>query len=108
MNKRSAVLVAAGLVVALIAGGLALGSGIVGPSPTTAVASTGSAQQQEPRIRTVTKTIKVHRKAKDESTSGAASVNSGAVSTSSSWSDHDDSDHEDGFELDDEGEHEDD
>jgi hypothetical protein len=97
MNKRSAVLVAAGLVVALIAGGLALGYGIVGPSPTAAVASSVN-QQQKPKIRTIKKNIKVHRKAKvgssTASPNGTASVSTNAPSSSGSWSDDDSSDHE--------------
>jgi hypothetical protein len=113
MNKRSAVLVAAGLVFALIAGGLALGYGIVGPSPTTAVASAERPQQREPRIRTIEKTIKVHRKAKVEgaagSTGGAASV-SASPSSPGSWSADDDSfEHEgEGSQGEHEGEFEDD
>jgi hypothetical protein len=94
MNKRSAVLVAAGLVFALIAGGLALGYGIVGPSPTTAVASAERPKQREPRIKTIEKTIKVHRKAEvGGGAGGAGGAPSVATSPSSpgSWSDDDDS-----------------
>lgn len=112
MNKRSAVLVAAGLVFALIAGGLALGYGIVGPSPTTAVASAESPQQRDPRIKTIEKTIKVHRKANVGGAAGSTGGPSVSASPSSpgSWSDGDDSiEHEaEGSQGEHEGEFEDD
>jgi len=93
MNKRSAVLVAAGLVVALIAGGLALGYGIVGPEPSAAVTSAGS-QQREPKIRTITKTVKIHKKANGSVATPAPGP------SGSSWQGDDDERFENGGEID--------
>jgi hypothetical protein len=88
MNKRSAVIVAAGLVVALTAGGLALDRGVLGPSTTTAEASGTSLPRQKPKIRTIEKTVKIHRKAKAASTSGdAGNAVSSSPGSSASWSD---------------------
>jgi hypothetical protein len=97
MNKRSAVLVAAGLVVALIAGGLALGSGVVGPEPTAAVASAGR-QQPDPRVRTIKRTIKVHRPAQAGNATGGTALSAGPSASTPSWSD-------DSFDHEDEGDH---
>ena len=88
MNKRSAIVVAAGLVVALIAGGLALSSGLVGPEPSAAVASAKTQQHRKPKIRTIKKTIKVHKKAKQQGTAGGSAARVTASTSSSpsgSW-----------------------
>ncbi len=82
MNKRSAMMMAAGLVVALIAGGFALTNGLVGPQPSSAVAS-GKAATKKPLVRTVRRTVKVHRQARSTAASGTATS---LVGSSGSWS----------------------
>jgi hypothetical protein len=57
MNKRSAMLVAAGLVAALLAGGTALSFSLAGG---TAVAQDG---RVEPIVRTERRTVTIHKKA---------------------------------------------
>ena len=64
MNKRSAIFVATGLVVALVAGGFALSRGIVGPTPTAAAETAKTHKHRKPIVRKVKHTVKVHRKAK--------------------------------------------
>jgi hypothetical protein len=61
MNKRSAVLMALALTGALVAGGVALASGIGGPG--TSAATTGSATPEpvKPVVRTTTRTVTIHR-----------------------------------------------
>ncbi|HEX6580934.1 MAG TPA: hypothetical protein VF195_08690 [Actinomycetota bacterium] len=58
MNKRSAVLIALGLVLTLGIGGLAVSLGLTGPSPVSAASA-----QREPVMRVQRKTVTVHRKA---------------------------------------------
>ena len=58
MNKRSAMALAAGLVAALLAGAVALSLGVAGPQP----ASAGG--KHDPRVRTIERTVTVHRQAK--------------------------------------------
>ena len=82
MNKRSAIVVAAGLVVALIAGGLALSSGIVGPELSAAVASAKTQQHRKPKIRTIKRTIKVHKRADRQGTTGGMGTSVAAPASS--------------------------
>lgn len=63
MNKRSAVFLAAGLTVALVAGGFALSQGLVGPEPSSAAVSLHH-KKAKPIVRTQKRTVTVHRKAK--------------------------------------------
>jgi hypothetical protein len=67
MNKRSAMIVAAGLIVALVAGAYALALGVTGPA-TAASAKTG------PHVRTQTHTVTVHRAAPSSGGAGAMSA----------------------------------
>lgn len=63
MKKRSALLVAAGLVLTLIVGGLAVAVGLTGPSVSTAVPRVDRRATSEPIVRTVRRTVTVHKKA---------------------------------------------
>ena len=63
MSKRSAVMVAAGLVLSLIVGGLAVAVGLTGPTVSNAVARTERRSASDPVVRTVRRTVTVHRKA---------------------------------------------
>ena len=92
MNKRSAIVVAAGLVVALVAGGFALSHGLVGPTPTAAAATAKTQKHQKPIVRTEKRTVKVHRKSKGGGgtvpgpviTVGGTSTSSGSTGSASS------------------------
>lgn len=63
MKKRSALLVAAGLVLTLIVGGLAVAVGLTGPSVSTAVPRVDRRATSEPIVRTVRRKVTVHKKA---------------------------------------------
>jgi hypothetical protein len=60
MNKRSAMIVAAGLIVALAAGAYALSLGSTGP---TAAAAAKTAHRHKPIVKTIRRTVTVHQKA---------------------------------------------
>ena len=63
MNKRSALLLSAGLVLTLIVGGLAVATGLTGPSVSNAVPRAQRSSASEPVVRTVRRTVTVHKKA---------------------------------------------
>lgn len=63
MNKRSAVMVAAGLVLSLIVGGLAVAVGLTGPTVSNAVPRAERRSAPEPVVRTLRRTVTVHKKA---------------------------------------------
>ena len=67
MNKRSAMIVAAGLIVALVAGAYALALGVTGPA-TAASAKTG------PHVRTQTHTVTIHKSSPSSGGAGAMSA----------------------------------
>ena len=75
MNKRSAMLMAAGLVLTLIVGGVAMSTGLTGPTPSQAAPRAGQRQKApEPIIKTVKHTVTVHKQstAMPRSPSGGA------------------------------------
>jgi hypothetical protein len=94
MNKRSAVIAAAGLVVALTAGGVALDRGMLGPSPTTAEASAASRAPGKPTIRTIEHTVKIHRKANSSGTANRSPAVSSTPASGDAWADDDAFEHE--------------
>lgn len=101
MNKRSALLVAAGLVLTLIAGGLAVAVGLTGPSVSSAVPRVDRRAGSEPIVRTVRRTVTVHKKAEakaGEVVQIAAPAMATTSSNDSSQSSVDDESHEDGSE----------
>ena len=62
MNKRSAMLMAAGLVLTLIVGGVAMSTGLTGPTPSQAAPRAGQRQKApKPIIKTVKHTVTVHK-----------------------------------------------
>jgi hypothetical protein len=86
MNKRSAIAVALGLVAALAIGGFAIATGLTGPETSQASPLVTKAKRPEPIVRTVTKTVTVHKKAKAGAppvilVSGPSSSGSSGVST---------------------------
>lgn len=94
MNKRSAMLVAAGLVLTLVVGGVAVAVGMTGPDASSAQPRLTQHKKNKPIIKTTKKTVTVHKKAPAQAgtvvTVPAAST--GTVSSSSSGSSYDDSD----------------
>lgn len=72
MNKRSAMMAAAGLVLAMLVAGMAVAAGFTGPEAAASGSkvTTGDLQRPEPKVRTITETVTVHRDAKpsDETT----------------------------------------
>lgn len=77
MNKRSAITVALGLVAALVIGGVGLTMGMTGPAPSLA-----SVRDPAPKVRTIHRTVTVHRPAASAATviatAPAPSVGAGA------------------------------
>lgn len=67
MNKRSAAIVAAGLVAVLALGGLAYSRGLTGPGVSVAAASE-RVSDPKPIVRTHTKRVVVHRSAPELAT----------------------------------------
>jgi len=61
MNKRSAMLMAAGLVLTLIVGGVAMSTGLTGPTPSRAAPRAERRQTTAPIVKTVKRTVTVHK-----------------------------------------------
>ena len=84
MNKRSAMMVAAGLVLTLVVGGVAVAVGMTGPEASSAQSKL-SHKKNKPIIKTTKKTITVHKKG--QAPAGAVvtlpAASSGTVSSSS-------------------------
>jgi hypothetical protein len=105
MNKRSAMMVAAGLVLAMLVAGMAVAAGFTGPEASAggSRATTDEIQRREPKVRTITETVTVHRKAEasDQGTLSPVVVTqtpSAPASTSSSSDDFGDDEYEDEYE----------
>ena len=83
MNKRSAMLMAAGLVLTLIVGGVAMSTGLTGPTPSQAAPRAGQRQKApKPIIKTVKHTVTVHKQG--TATPATATATAPATSGSSS------------------------
>lgn len=108
MKKRSAMAIAAGLVVALLSGAVALSVGFSDP------AAVATGERATPRVRTIERTVTIHKKAKPESqpvvrtiaAPAASATATSAVSDDDGWDD-DDGSFEDGDRDDDHDEDED-
>ena len=97
MNKRSAVLIAAGLVLTLAIGGLAVSLGLTGPTPVNAAGPV----RPERVVKVESRTVTIHRKAESPS---AATITLSAPASDPSMGD----DSDDGYESEHESEsHED-
>jgi hypothetical protein len=111
MNKRSALMLSAGLVLTLIVGGLAVATGLTGPSVSNAVPRVQRSSSSEPVVRTVRRTVTVHKKADAKPGQvvqvGAPATTSGPSSTSGTSGNDDDS-YEDSYDDDEQDDHEDD
>ena len=64
MTKRSAMLVAAGIVMALVAGGIGMSLGQIGPASAAATTTETTPKHQRPIVRRHVRTITIHKKAK--------------------------------------------
>jgi len=102
MNKRSAMLIAAGLVLTLGIGGLAVSLGLTGPTPVSAAAA-----GPERVVKVERRTVTVHRTA-DPARGAATQISSTASGSDDLDGEHegeDDQEHEiedhDGFEIED-------
>lgn len=94
MNKRSAVLIAAGLVLTLAIGGLAVSLGLTGPTPVNAA---GPARPERV-VKVERRTLTIHRKAESPpaATVMLSTPASGpALGESDDGYDEDESEHED-------------
>jgi hypothetical protein len=96
VNKRSAVLIAAGLVLTLGIGGLAVSLGLTGPTPVNAVETA----RPERVVKVERRTVTVHRKAKAPSAatvvlSAPAGSTMGDDSSEGDDSEHESESHED-------------
>ena len=75
MKKRSAMFVAAGLVLAMIVAGVGFAMGMTGPTADAKKAPLQvKASKQKPIVHTVTKTITIHKKAKATDDGAATST----------------------------------
>ena len=86
MNKRSAMLMAAGLVLTLIVGGVAMSIGLTGPTSSEATPRAERRRTAAPIVKTVKHTVTVHKRgsatpATGTGTSGSNSAGSVAGST---------------------------
>ena len=93
MNKRSAMLVAAGLVLTLVVGGVAVAVGMTGPSASSAQPKLTEHRKNKPIIKTTKKTVTVHKKAKAQAGTVVTvpAPSTGTMSSSGSGSSYDDS-----------------
>jgi hypothetical protein len=111
MNKRSALMLSAGMVLTLIVGGLAVATGLTGPSVSNAVPRVQRSSSSEPVVRTVRRTVTVHKKADAKPGQvvqvGVPATTSGPSSTSGTSGNDDDS-YEDSYDDDEQDDHEDD
>lgn len=115
MNKRSALMLSAGLVLTLIVGGLAVATGLTGPSVSNAVPQAQRSSTSEPVVRTVRRTVTVHKKADAKpgqvvrvAAPAATSGTSGVSGSSGTSGDDDAYDDDDGYEDDDSAEEQED
>jgi hypothetical protein len=115
MNKRSALMLSAGLVLTLIVGGLAVATGLTGPSVSNAVPRVQRSSSSEPVVRTVRRTVTVHKKADAKpgqvvrvAAPAATAGTSGSPGTSGTSGSDDAYGDDDGYEDDDSAEEQDD
>ncbi len=90
MNKRSAITVALGLVAALVVGGVGLTMGMTGPAPSLA-----SVRDPAPKVRTIHRTVTVHRPA---AASAATVVGTAPTASMSAGAQGDDGYEDEGYE----------
>ncbi|MGZ4148513.1 MAG: hypothetical protein ACXVQJ_00585 [Actinomycetota bacterium] len=109
MKKRSAMFIAAGLVLAMIVAGVGFAMGMTGPTADAKKATLHvKAKREKPVVHTVTKTITIHKKAKatddgpatsqpviiQQATAPPTTSSAPTTSTSSSGESENESEHE--------------
>ena len=107
MNKRSAMLMAAGLILTLIVGGVAMSVGLTGPTPSEAGPRADRRQKTAvPIIKTVKHTVTVHKpgSAMPATATGTSGSNSGGSVPGSTDDDHGGDGDDDGY-IEDHGHH---
>jgi hypothetical protein len=77
MNKRSAMLIAAGLVMTLIVGGVAISVGLTGPTSSKAALRT-STRKAKPIVKVKKRTVTVHRQGEAVAVGSTSSVAGGS------------------------------
>ena len=91
MNRRSAMLMAVGLVLTLIVGGVAISLGLTGPTSSAATPRVGEQiKKQKPIVLTVRDTVTIHKKG----TAAPAVIRSSGTSTVAGTTGRDDSSEE--------------
>jgi hypothetical protein len=98
MNKRSAIIVALGLVAALVVGAAGVTMGMTGPA-----ASLASTPDPAPKVRTIHRTVTVHRQATAPAATVLGTVPAASVSAGTQGEDdgyEDDGYEDDGYEDD--------
>lgn len=114
MNRRSAITIAAGLVLTMVVAGGAIALGMTGPSQATAAdpAQPTSVTRPSPEVRTITRTVRVERGDEDGAVAVAAadtgSATASPATAPSPWDDdarHDDDDLDDDHGDDDDDDH---
>ena len=90
MNKRSAMLMAAGLVLTLIVGGVAMSIGLTGPTSSEATPRAERRRTAAPIVKTVKHTVTVHKRgsATPATGTGTSGSNSAGSVTGSTDDDH--------------------
>ena len=90
MNKRSAMLMAAGLVLTLIVGGVAMSIGLTGPTSSEATPRAERHRAAAPIVKTVKHTVTVHKRgsAAPATGTGTSGSNSAGSVTGSTDDDH--------------------
>lgn len=112
MNRRSAITIAAGLVLTMVVAGGAIALGMTGPSQATAAdpAQPTSVTRPSPEVRTITRTVRVERGDDDGAVAAAetGSATASPAATPSPWDDdarNDDDDLDDDHGDDDDSDH---
>ena len=98
MNKRSAMLMAAGLVLTLIVGGVAMSIGLTGPTSSEATPRAERRRTAAPIVKTVKHTVTVHKRgsATPATGTGTSGSNSAGSVAGASDDDHGSDDDDDG------------
>ena len=89
MNKRSAMLMAAGLVLTLIVGGVAMSIGLTGPTSSEATPRAERRRAAAPIVKTVKHTVTVHKRGSATPATGTGTSDSNSAGSVAGASDED-------------------
>ena len=82
MNRRSAMLMAAGMVLTLMIGGAAISAGLIGPAASAATPRTARhLKAPKPIVKTIRKTVTVHKKSSPTASAAISFASSVAPQT---------------------------